>query len=50
MTPLSASNSTSALGGVLCLPGADWLLQNGHGVDETTPAVENQKVDDEMPY
>ncbi|WP_346657337.1 hypothetical protein [Bradyrhizobium monzae] len=27
---------------------ADWLLQRGHGVDETAPAVEVQKVDDEI--
>jgi hypothetical protein len=29
---------------------ADWLLQKGHGVDETTPAVEQPKVDDVTPY
>jgi antirestriction protein ArdC len=29
---------------------ADWLLQKGHGVDETTPTVEQAKVADEIPY
>lgn len=29
---------------------ADWILQKGHGVDETTPAVEQRKVDDAIPY
>ncbi|MDN3273405.1 zincin-like metallopeptidase domain-containing protein [Frankia sp. RB7] len=28
---------------------ADWLLQKGHGVDETTPKVET-KMDDAIPY
>ena len=28
---------------------ADWLLKKGHGVDETTPAVEQPK-EDAIPY
>jgi len=28
----------------------DWLLQKGHGVDESTPEVEQPKVDDALPY
>ena len=29
---------------------ADWMLQNGHGADETRPEHEQPKVDNAIPY
>jgi hypothetical protein len=43
--PVLFQNGRRQKFGLVCIHHRDWLLQKGHGVDETTPAVERQQED-----